>query len=1095
MKKFKIVGFLESEEVLITNSEFISSASTFEESLTLNENMKSNLSFKILDKLSNGEDNFFIKLIFPGAKIRLYLDDDFDNHIFDFIIKSISNEFYQDLISYSVEAEDFASTIYSKEGQGLSLGVDGYFTGTLKEICYEILYSSRKNLGYENLNKNYLTFLKYSNHSNISFASDLSSSVSINATNPVEAYITFPRDRSLEVYDYTLFINILEVPTNGFSIKITQLDANGSFIEEKEYPNVYNKSLLSLDFTPRSAMSYFKITFYSSGFGFISAVDWKLKLKELQFQNLIDGNLKLSPYFIEENFKGELGDISYYKKVTLSLSNSNLYNGLVELAKLFDADLSFDYENEYVNFINKNKEYQFKGFKLSPFFNLNNLSRTEDYSEFLSALNISGNDSVYSIFPSIPSEFKQYFSDCINNNFLNETYFNDYNTMKYIDIAEYVKNNYISDSDDYSARSQLIDNFAIAADKVPNLENRIYSLDYFYKTNKLSAVKYETFNSIINNDLRKLNIKLRIYSDQYLTMSSALLTKESEIDFLCKNITVELINIESIQEQLNKVELYSSNWVTFTNELSASAFQIDLYHEELMKAYNIVFDILTLEPQYLEHIYSEGVFKLTEDSYTNLILNVYGYYNIYKNGIKQKIDEVKETINTLANTRAVNLERIAYLTTQIDDITITSYRKREFEVEKSGLESQVKASRYLIGDYTSDPFDPTLKGQYQNQLYYLNLINNFLGNYLYKSSLINYSTWSAGQDLNYTSYWSSLGDSSVVLEGNKDFATTTQKDIMIRLKKPLVGISSSATTTTLNNLDPSKVYRISTLIKAPAEQFDFIISTDIDDLSICEVAFDSLEEKWFGVEFFINTQDMQPKVYSFPEYVELPINNVNYLAGEISTLANYQITFSINTSNNGDVFIYRPRVDEVTDSMPSIEDIYNLYDNPLMINYEEDFSIDFNQIEGLYDLLYNLNYPGNINKWKNTIINNLYKDYESYLIEGYYENSDEITSEGLLEQALVSFESIKYPKINYDVSVIDLSDLEDYKYLKLNVGDKILIAEKEDRLYKSYQPESTKFLQISDISYNLREMENTKLTVKQDDETTKILQYILKATQ
>lgn len=1094
MKNFKIYGFFNNNKILITNSDIISPASTFEENMSIQNHMKSTLSFKIIDTLPDGQANPFMRLVYPGAKIQVALEDYSKNY--DFIIDSISSEFSSNIITYSVSAQDYASMVYAKEGQGLTISALGYYTGTLKELVYQILYTSRKNLGYKNLNNNYLNFLSYIDYSNVSFSNDIaSSSLFIDTSEAVESYITFPRGKDLPLYDYNLSFNILEIPTSGVTIGITQLDANGSYITEDSYDTILDTGLVTLFFTPRSSMSSLKITFSILDAGILSIYDWKLKLDEEQFQDIINSNLRLSPNFIEDNFKGELGDISYYKKVTLSLSNSNLYNALVELATLFDADLEFDYDNKYVNFINKELEYKYKGFKLSPNFNLSKLSRSENYSEFLSAINIIGNENVYSIYPVIPSEFKQYFSDCIENDFTGLNYFSDFNTTTYSDAATFIKNNYIAETDDTYIRSKLIDNFAIAADKVPNFENRMYSLDYFYNTNKITEDQYNSFNSIVNNDLRKTNIKLRMYSDQYYNMASSLSTKESEIDFLCKNITVELINIDNINEKILEVEEYSSEWLNYINGINASLEQIDIYREELLKAYNIVFDILTLEPLYLEHEIINGYLTLTTDSYTNLVLNIYGYYNIYYNGIKNKIDEVKNQIISSANAKDAYQERLDYLNLQLQDETITSYRKTEFEVEASGLESQIKAMRYVIGDYEDDPFDPTLKGQYQNQLAYLELVQSFLGNYVYRNSIIDYSTWRESQSLDITQYWDYTGNASVVLEGNKDYDSIAQEDLMIKLEYNL-DTAAEAIVTTVNDLEIGKQYRASGLIKVPAGVGGtFTISNDIVDDPSMEISLGSgtINDRWIGFEFYLNGAGSN--AYIFPEYAEFTPADINVTVGTIDVTQVYNFTYRFDGENGNSIYLYRPRVDEVSDTMYSIEDIYNLFDNPLMINYSEDFSAEFDSITGLYDLLYNTEYPGNINVEKNNIITNLYKDYERFLIEGYYENSDEINSEGLLEQALLAFETIKYPRIEYNVSIIDLSDLDDFKYLKLRVGDKILISETEDRLYKSYQTEFTKYLQISEISYDLRNMDDTKLKVAQDDETIKILQYILKATQ
>jgi hypothetical protein len=1085
MKQFQIYGFINNRPLLITDSSAINGAATFDETFSLKENMKSSLSFKISDTLPSGEANPFIGLVYPEGKLRLVFED-YDSP-FDFIIKSKTPEFYKDVIFYSINAEDYASNIFAKEGQGLTLSK----TGTIRELAYEVLVQSRKNLGYTNLTKNFLNFNEYYDKTT---ESEVTESLSFNYTFAAagSAYITFPRTKDLVVYNYNLSFNLLDVPNGGVECNIIELDNNGSYITTHSYsPQVFLVGNVSLNFTPRKGMGYYKVEFVGIGTGILSAVDWKLKLDQTQFDSIIDDTLKLSPLFNDEDFKGELGDESYFKKVTVDLSNSNLYNGLVEIAKIFKAELIFDYINHTVNFINKEKTYRYRGVRFSPDFNLSGLNRTEETNEYYSVLNISGSGSVYSIFPTTPPEFAQFFHQQVDNDFAD---FDNYNTTKYADV---VSNALVFSSslDSLPERLKVLTDYAIAADRVPNLENRLYSLDYFEKTNKITSQKLTTFKNIINNDLRKLNIKLRIYSELFQKAYSLFSSKESEIEFLSRNITVELLSQKAILLKLIEEEVNSTSWLAYTNQYNASIEQMNIYKAEIMQAYGIVFDLISLEPQYLEYEPVGTGFKLTENSYTSLILNLYGYYNIYQNGVKQKLDEVTKTIKELANTKARQEAELVIVNEKLADLNITSYNKREFEVQKSGLESQLKASAFMIGEYTTDVFNPIIPGLYQTQKYYLETIYRFLGNYVYRASIIDYEPWVAGQDLNSTYTWSSTGNATVVLEGNKDFAALGQTDIMVKLQNYSEPGTSAAIATTHNSLTPGSNYKLTGLFKVPANTEGVVtIALDITDLPSMNITLAAtLAERWIGYEFY--PTGGVSKAYTFPEYIEINPINITVTTGTIPTLNTYHVTYSFEGTGNEYVFLYRPRLDLTSNSLYDVEDIFNLYDNPLMVNYEEDFKVDFNYIEGLYDLLYNQNYPANVTKAKNILLSNLYKDYEQYISEGRYENSDEITTDGLMEQALLAFETIKYPKITYSMSIIDLSALDDYKFLRIRVGDKIKIQEEFDRLYLSYQNEDTNYLQITEISHNLRSPESTSIGVSQDDETTKILQYILKATQ
>ena len=1177
MKKFKIAGFLESEEILITNSESLSSAATFEESVTIQEHMKSTLNFKISDKLSTGEINPFIGLIFPGARIRLYLEDGFGINIFDFIVKSISTEFYKDLIIYSISCEDFASSIYSKESQGLSLN----YTGTIKELAEEVLVQSYKNLGYRDLNKNFLDILSYSSTEGLPTIT--SNGISKNFTELGFISVNFIRTNNTKIADYIFYGNILDISSNT-TITINQYDGNMSFLESNNY-TTNSIGLISIPFTLRTATAFLQIKCSNTAIGTFNIVDLKFKLDETQYQSIIDQSLKI--LINEEDFISDSSSISYYKKATINLENSNLYNAFIELAKLFNAEARFNYIDNYVQFINKTLFYSFKGYKLSPTFNLLSLSRDESFDEFSSVLNIRGNENVYSIFPNIPNEFLEYFYDCIKYDFSGNEYFQNYTNTNmdytpgivtdFYGAAQYIKENYIIDDSTKKEKELSVDSFANACDLVPNFENTLFSLEYFKNINAISNSKYETFKNLIENNLRKLNIKLRVYSNNYLNADSLLSSKESEIDFITNNLTVEDLNLkdidnnflffkcsgvnnntdiiinnsfsnnteialaikdfnDSIPQTLNTsnkyyivnassnkinlslttdgepinigntnsifyivipiisdppasgdLEINNSEWIGLWNQRQNSLDNIYNYTTQLLTTMGIVTDI-NLNPISLDLIYNNITekYNLNSESYTYLLLTIYGYYNIYKNGVKQKIDSIKLLIDNIVNDLKIKNDRINELNLIIEDPSVTEYQKRGAETEKAGLSSYINSQKYKIGEYDIDPYNPSIKGSLQRKLYYLNIINNYMGSYTYYPTLIDYSVWQPGS---LTSGWSSTGMVFVDTQTNKD----NNSDYMVSFT---TDIANGAIITPDINFSSSN-YRIAGLLKVPGYTnglFKLYLSNQtngdrlLGNLNIASVS----TTRWIAFEYKNNLL----KCYLFPSNSEL--STISYT---VSFAATDKIKFVFEDPDKMPIYLYRPRVEEINSKNPNLDDMYSLYDNPIMYNYSESKSIDFNYMVGLYDLLYNEDYQDNVNIKKKELLSTLYKEYENFIVEGYYENSDEIDSNGLLNQALIAFEKFKYPKIDYGISVIDLSSLDNYKYLNINVGDKIAIGETEDRLYKSYQilTEDNKYLQILSINYDLRKPEGTQITVTQasfqDDPIKKILQYIIKATQ
>ena len=106
----------------------------------------------------------------------------------------------------------------------------------------------------------------------------------------------------------------------------------------------------------------------------------------------------------------------------------------------------------------------------------------------------------------------------------------------------------------------------------------------------------------------------------------------------------------------------------------------------------------------------------------------------------------------------------------------------------------------------------------------------------------------------------------------------------------------------------------------------------------------------------------------------------------------------------------------------------------------------------------------------------------------YYENSDEINSYDLAEQAMVIRNSMVYPKISYDLTVIDLSSIEDYQFMNFKVGDKIKIENKE--MFLEYNHLLDNFLVIAGIKYNLRNLGDTQLIINKDNEDEYLLQKL-----
>lgn len=671
MKKFKIYGYSNNNPILITNSDNISPASTFEENLSAQQNSKYSLSFKISDTLPDGKSNLFLDLLYPKAKVRLELNTltetiladqqnnyfvfpnnvlknnqkitflttgiasgfyagieyyitnanqytfqiaetyngspititgstspvviDYNYEKIDFVINSVSTEFNEEINIYSFEAEDYASVDYAKLGVGLSL-VDG-FSGTIKEILQEVLAQSRVNSNYINASYNYIDFLDYKNIINgKASGTGTFSSYDLKINNSLS--LTFYRDltlNSLETYKLEFNISSLTADTNYtikqfnlFGIEIQNYSISNEIIYIEDQPNY----LIIENFIPAETMNYFTITFSNDllvGAEFICS---DFKINKILNQNLVKQYINIDDSFIDdyEDFKSTTSSYSYYKKATLQLDNSNLYNALIEIGNLFDAYLFINYNNpNTITFKNKNNSV-FNGYRLSPHFNLLSISRSEDSSEFATTLNVKGSEDVVSIYPSIPNEFFIYFQECIDNNFDLPEYFELYGTgideMTYQDKADELSILYPDKKADFDA-------FAYACDKVPNFENTIYNIDYFYRLGKISTSSYEAFQDLINNGLRKINIKLRVYSELYNKTLIAVDEVENEVSFNANNITVEELFIEDLNNNLTKVQEYNDLDVKIVGDNLLKNSNFGVYGQEEFGDYAYQYQIPT----------------------------------------------------------------------------------------------------------------------------------------------------------------------------------------------------------------------------------------------------------------------------------------------------------------------------------------------------------------------------------------------------------------------------------------------------------------------------------------------------------------------
>lgn len=169
MKNFKLYGYIGRKRVLVTNSQELSNAGTFDEQANFSENQQISFSCKIAKRINNTlEINPFYSLFYPEAKLTLELYEWGSNNPIineegntivetetlvssnDLIIKTCDPKFYSQNEILSVTAEDFASNRFAKRGVNLEFTS----TGNIEELTSELLSETKVNPNYKNIAKN-----------------------------------------------------------------------------------------------------------------------------------------------------------------------------------------------------------------------------------------------------------------------------------------------------------------------------------------------------------------------------------------------------------------------------------------------------------------------------------------------------------------------------------------------------------------------------------------------------------------------------------------------------------------------------------------------------------------------------------------------------------------------------------------------------------------------------------------------------------------------------------------------------------------------------------------------------------------------------
>lgn len=800
MGRFKIFGYTNlmegrkgEQEVVVTDSENLSSGSTFNESWIIAKHDKIQLSFDILEKLPDGTVNPFFELFKPESVVGLQMLDrqkftesstNKEGAFYRLKVVQRSPTFKNENRIYKITCEDYASRVYSRQGEGLSLEM----TGTLRQVAEQILGETRKNNLYKNLNRDIseLSYFLAPDQKEYGFEYSLPY---INCEIPrakvnsyfrgtsKKPYLSFlPNEHFVKGDKYDISFDLIDARAhqkrgdydnldlvfqvsgrgnkrNNITGGFYEIESFGGELAEVSYTGkaMNIKTSFVYDFADdENLFAIYLYLFEQTGKPWKTAEKYTFSVANVKisrnkehvkvgknldelFLNHVDNPLlknNFTTYF--SNYQelvdkyGEngfnLNSISE-TKMTYSIQNSNLYNSLVQLAELFDGEVKFDYlDNGF--FFTKNNSGDYKGFRLDPEINLNSISRPETVEDFATILHIEGSGDVNGVIPSLPKEWRMFFTECYykwfdsNGNFTllptgsTDRFFINYVQGGYQKLAPDVYT-LINPKDNYRERVEEINSFAEQLDKIPNFENTVYDIKYFKNIEMINDQSFKRFNDIVYNNIRKLNISLNINSYRYWTVYSSLLTQLQEISFYLGAINTE----QKFQNKTNKKELekYTSSWVSQKNNLNASISAEKELKEEVTKT-------LGLTPK------DDGSFSLDIEpgSFVYNSISLFGFQNAENNAIKDLIEKNSNKIEEKTEERRSLLLKKDDLVSQINSKQTSSFIKESLEVELAGLKNDLRHLETFLGPTAGDIESDAGNGIYYLESFYYSQIYNAL---------------------------------------------------------------------------------------------------------------------------------------------------------------------------------------------------------------------------------------------------------------------------------------------------------------------------------------------------------------------------------
>lgn len=729
--------------------------------------------------------------------------------------------------------------------------------------------------------------------------------------------------------------------------------------------------------------------------------------------------------------------LSYNTLRSFSISNSNAYDTLKQLADTYGMDICVNYLQRSFYFIPLKNPLD-KGFRLNPLLNLAALTLDTNSQSMVTVLNVTGQEDVDGNEITILGEIPP----CILTWFNTE----DWAT------SSYGKNMYQAYIE--AQTSELTDteqNFLETVYYVPWLENKIINLDYFKNSYFLTNQEYSELINFLYNDLRIVNGQLIYQSSQllaaqtttYSTITSFLTNTES----LYSSFEAALENyLQSDDNSLQAFETFKIQYTTNRTELNyVNIYNRDVKYTNFLTYYNIALQ------SFYEAIYNFRSYWNATDTGTSTNGRYYTTNSYITDVVRYSlsINGIEKGSKTFTFTEYFPIPIPWSIGQRIRITAVTNYYME-------GLITFVNANTVTINvDKISG--SGSFESWVLNNVNYLNIVsqcasikNNLTSYWEIAVTKGKYCGYWLPSDWDCIDIWEDDESTEIQLEWN---ALSFRMQTNFTINSNIVPIITIFIDNRTNPLRPSYI----TNTKLQSVNWTYSTTPLADNY----IQVSQLQES--GGRYYYTYKDYSTGVLiEYDLLIYVPDNvDVNSAFFYFSLNEKQSQTYYILTSTSVLGYTYTNIYNNLFSANISLFGIYG---------DEEKFV----SLCPAWDMAgYTAAKKAHDDCWET-----LYNNYPNLILENIYEDSTATSSLLLLQAAQNKFLELSVPEPTYSLSMIDIYNVNGGEDNTLSITDQIHI---EDNIIEKYPTEIkyllSKALFVSGITYTLRSDAEIQLTV------------------